>query len=66
MMNTPLLLTSFMQYAARYFPTKEIVSVYATGTFRYTYADWYKRTCQLAGALQSLGIKRATALRHFL
>jgi fatty-acyl-CoA synthase len=65
MMNTPLLLTSFMQYAARYFPTKEIVSVYSTGTFRYTYADWYKRTCQLAGALQSLGIKKGDRVASF-
>lgn len=65
MMNTPLLLTSFMQYAARYFPTKEIVSVYATGTFRYTYADWYKRTCQLAGALHSLGIKKGDRVASF-
>lgn len=65
MMNTPLLLTSFMQYAARYFPTKEIVSVYSTGTFRYTYADWYKRTCQLAGALHSLGIKKGDRVASF-
>lgn len=65
MMNTPLLLTSFMQYAARYFPIKEIVSVYSTGTFRYTYADWYKRTCQLAGALHSLGIKKGDRVASF-
>jgi fatty-acyl-CoA synthase len=65
MMNYPLLLTNFMQYAARYYPTKEIVSVYATGTFRYTYADWYKRTCQLAGALRSLGIKKGDRVASF-
>ena len=65
MMNYPLLLTNFMHYAARYYPTKEIVSVYATGTFRYTYADWYKRTCQLAGALRSLGIKKGDRVASF-
>jgi len=48
MMDYPLLLTNFMQHAAKYYPGKEIVSVYATGTFRYTYADWHKRTSQLA------------------
>ena len=65
MMNYPLLLTNFMQHAAKYFPTKEIVSVYATGTFRYTYADWYKRTSQLAGALRSLGIKKGDRVASF-
>jgi fatty-acyl-CoA synthase len=65
MMNYPLLLTNFMQHAARYYPTKEIVSVYATGTFRYTYADWYKRTSQLAGALRSLGIKKGDRVASF-
>jgi fatty-acyl-CoA synthase len=43
---------------ARYFPKKEIVSVYPEGVFRYTYGDYYKRVCQLAHALQALGIKR--------
>jgi len=65
MMNYPLLLTNFMQHAARFYPTKEIVSVYATGTFRYTYADWYKRTSQLAGALRSLGIKKGDRVASF-
>jgi fatty-acyl-CoA synthase len=65
MMDYPLLLTNFMQHAAMYYPTKEIVSVYATGTFRYTYADWYKRTSQLAGALRSLGIKKGDRVASF-
>ena len=65
MMNYPLLLTNFMQHAATYYPTKEIVSVYATGTFRYTYADWYKRTSQLAGALRSLDIKKGDRVASF-
>jgi fatty-acyl-CoA synthase len=65
MMDYPLLLTNFMQHAARFYPDKEIVSVYATGTFRYTYADWYKRTSQLAGALRSLGIKKGDRVASF-
>ena len=65
MMNYPLLLTNFMQHAAKYYPTKEIVSIYATGTFRYTYADWHKRTSQLAGALRSLGIKKGDRVASF-
>lgn len=65
MMNYPLLLTNFMQHAARFYPDKEIVSVYTTGTFRYTYADWYKRTSQLAGALSSLGIKKGDRVASF-
>ncbi len=65
MMNYPLLLTNFMQHAAKYYPGKEIVSVYGNGTFRYTYADWYKRTSQLAGALRSLGIKKGDRVASF-
>ena len=65
MMDYPLLLTNFMHHAARFYPDKEIVSVYATGTFRYTYADWYKRTSQLAGALSSLGIKKGDRVASF-
>lgn len=65
MMDYPLLLTNFMQHAATYYPTQEIVSVYGTGTFRYTYADWYKRICQLACALRSLGIKKGDRVASF-
>jgi fatty-acyl-CoA synthase len=65
MMDYPLLLTNFMQHAARYYPTKEIVSVYTSGTFRYTYADWYKRVSQLAGALSAFGIKKGDRVASF-
>ncbi len=54
-----------MQHAAKYYPGKEIVSVYTTGTFRYTYADWYKRTCQLAGALRAFGIQKGDRVASF-
>jgi fatty-acyl-CoA synthase len=59
MMDYPLLLRTFLLRAAKYFPKKEVVSVYpGNEIFRYTYADYFKRVCQLAHALESLGIKR--------
>ena len=58
MMDFPLLLRTFLLRSAKYFPKKEIVSVFPEGVHRYTYADYYKRVCQLAHALKSLGIKR--------
>lgn len=59
MMDYPLLLRMFLLRAATYFPKKEIVSLYADNeVFRYTYADYFKRTCQLAHALKSLGVRR--------
>jgi fatty-acyl-CoA synthase len=65
MMNYPLLITSFMQHVAKYFAKKEIVSVYPGGSFRYTYAQWYRRTCQLAHALKKFGIKRGERVASF-
>ncbi|MEW6335562.1 MAG: long-chain fatty acid--CoA ligase [Thermodesulfobacteriota bacterium] len=59
MMDYPLLLRTFLLRAATYFPKKEVVSLYpGNEVFRYTYADYYKRTCQLAHALESLGVRR--------
>ncbi|MDT8271651.1 MAG: AMP-binding protein, partial [Desulfomonilia bacterium] len=58
MMDCPLLLRSFLTRTARFFPKKEIVSIYPDEVFRYTYGDYYKRVCQLAHALESLGVKR--------
>ena len=58
MMDFPLLLKTFLLRSAKYFSKKEIVSVFPEYVHRYTYADYYKRVCQLAHALKSLGIKR--------
>lgn len=56
----PLLLTTFMQRPVRMYP-EEIGVVYRnvdTGKYyRFTWRQWYERTCQLANALQSLGLK---------
>ncbi|MEJ5362630.1 MAG: long-chain fatty acid--CoA ligase [Spirochaetota bacterium] len=65
MMKYPLLLTNFMERAARYFPKKEIVSVYPNEKFVYNYGEWYKRCCQLAHALQSLKIKKGDRVASF-
>jgi len=65
MMHYPLLLTNFMERAAKYFPKKEIVSVYPNEKYVYNYGEWYKRCCQLAHALQSLKIKKGDRVASF-
>ena len=58
MMDTPLLISSLMNHAEKNFPEREIVSVTADNPdHRYTFQDAFKRTRQLANALQSLGIQ---------
>ncbi|MHA2007374.1 MAG: long-chain-fatty-acid--CoA ligase [Promethearchaeota archaeon] len=56
----PLLLTTFMKRPAKSYPN-EIGVVYrnqVTGEyFRFTWAEWYKRTCRLANLLKSLGVE---------
>jgi fatty-acyl-CoA synthase len=57
MMDFPLTLTHFLERGRTYFPAREIVSRSPSGTLhRYTYADYYARVCQLAGALRRLGV----------
>ena len=65
MMDYPLLLTNFMLRAARFFKTKEVVSVYPDTSFRYDYGRWYRRTCQLAHAMEKLGIKKGDRVASF-
>ncbi|HSP79268.1 MAG TPA: long-chain fatty acid--CoA ligase, partial [Myxococcaceae bacterium] len=58
MMDFPLTLTHFLERARTYFGRSEIVSRQPDRSLhRYTYADFYRRTSQLAGALQRLGVK---------
>ncbi len=56
----PLLLTTFMKRPVKIYPN-EIGIVYrnhVTGEYqRFTWLEWYKRTCRLANALNSLGVK---------
>jgi acyl-CoA synthetase (AMP-forming)/AMP-acid ligase II len=58
MMSQPLLISSIIQHAERYFPNNEIVSRRVEGDIhRYTYRDCHRRARQLANALSGLGIK---------
>jgi fatty-acyl-CoA synthase len=58
MMDFPLTLTHFLERARTYFGRSEVVSRRPdTSLHRYTYADFYRRTCQLAGALKRLGVQ---------
>jgi fatty-acyl-CoA synthase len=58
--NYPLLLTTLMKRPVKIYP-KEIGIVYrnqSTGEYqRFTWLAWYKRTCRLANALKTLGLK---------
>lgn len=58
--NFPLLLTTFMKRPVRMYPN-EIGIVYRnpnTGRyFRFTWAQWYERTCRMAKALKALGVR---------
>ena len=66
MMDTPLLLTSFLQRAERYFPDKLVISrTSPTMTHRIAYKDFAKRTRRLANALTKLGMTRGTKVASF-
>lgn len=58
--NYPLLLTAFMKRPVDLYPD-EIGVVYRnfrTGqTYRFTWREWYERTCRLANALLALGVR---------
>ena len=57
MMNLPLTITTIMDFAERVHGDSEIVSITADNpAHRYTYADAFKRTRQLANALQKAGV----------
>ena len=58
MMDQPLLISSIIEHADRYFGSNEIVSRRVEGDLhRYTYRDCHKRAKQLANALAGLGVK---------
>ncbi|HJV74242.1 MAG TPA: 3-(methylthio)propionyl-CoA ligase [Noviherbaspirillum sp.] len=58
MMDQPLLISSIIQHADRYFGDNEIVSRRTEGDIhRYTYRDCHKRSRQMANALNGLGVK---------
>ncbi len=58
MMNSPLLITSIMQFAKKNHATAEIVSVTKDNPLhRYSYAEAFDRVGRLANALARLGVK---------
>ena len=74
MMDTPLLISSLLEYAATYHADAEIVSRTVEGPIhRYTYADAHARSKQLANVLKSLGVNQGDRIgtlawngfRHF-
>ncbi len=74
MMDTPLLISSLLEYAATYHADTEIVSRTIEGPIhRYTYADAHTRSQQLANVLTRLGVQRGDRIgtlawngfRHF-
>ncbi len=56
MMDEPLLLTHLVRRAARLFWEKRILSRTQFGVTEYTYADLYRRACQLGHVLETLGV----------
>ena len=66
MMDAPLLLSSFVKRAERYFPEKLIISRTGENTIhRIPYKDFAKRTRQLAAALEKLGMGRGVKVGSF-
>ncbi len=59
----PLLITNFMKTPLQLYPD-EIGVVYRSDAgeyYRFTWLEWYRRTCQLANALKGLGVKPGKA-----
>lgn len=65
MMDEPLLLTHLVRRAARLFWEKRILSRTQYGVSEYTYADLYRRACQLGHALDALGVQRGERVGTF-
>ena len=74
MMDQPLLISSLLEFGARYHAKSEIVSRSVEGPIhRYTLADAHKRSKQLAQALERLGVSQGDRIatiawngyRHF-
>ena len=55
MQDVPLTINHLFDRAERYHGHKEIITAAADGIERTTYADFARRTRQLAGALDTLG-----------
>jgi fatty-acyl-CoA synthase len=65
MMDYPLTLQHAFNRATRIFYRKEVVTQTENGLHRYTYADWGRRTMQLANALQGAGVAQGDRIATF-
>src|SRR5690349_15423074 len=65
MMDYPLTLQHAFNRAVRLFARKEIVTQTDNEVHRYTYADWGKRTMQLANALRKAGVVEGERIATF-
>ena len=66
MMDTPLLLTGFLNRAERYFGHKKIISRTGENSIHeFTYKEYVSRTRKLAEALEKLGMTRGTKVATF-
>lgn len=66
MMDTPLVLTTFLKRAEKYFGHKTIISrTSETKVHRITYKDFAVRTRKLAAGLEKLGLKRGMKIGSF-
>ncbi|ARK23698.1 fatty-acid--CoA ligase [Sporosarcina sp. P37] len=66
MMQTPLILSTFITRAERFFPDKMIISRTGEQTIqRFTYREWAKRTRKLSNALTQLGMEHGTKVGTF-
>ncbi len=64
-MDTPLLLTSMIERAEKYFPQKEVVSRTLSGIHRFTYKEIGERTRRLASALTKIGMQKGDKIGTF-
>ncbi|MCH1627101.1 long-chain fatty acid--CoA ligase [Fredinandcohnia quinoae] len=58
MMNVPLLVSSMLERAEKYFPKKTVISRTSTGIVTHTYKEIGERTRRLSSALQKLGVQK--------
>lgn len=58
MMNVPLLVSSMLERAERYFPKKTVVSRTSTGIVTHTYKEIGERTRRLSSALDKIGVSK--------
>ena len=66
MMQTPLILSTFITRAERFFGHKMIISRTGEQTIqRFTYREWAKRTRKLSNALTQLGMTHGTKVGTF-